>query len=362
MTVIAASLPLGCAMPKSTPPGHAATGKGEPSTMTKVNAAVSGTTKKVVDSFKPKPKHAEPADPLSLSQKTKPAASHVVHVAQAKLYASGGNIAAAEIQYRKALEAAPTDLAALTGYARMLESQGRRSEATELYQRAGGAHPQLPAVHNDLGQCLVRRAMPERAIEAYARAVELAPERQLYRNNIAAALVQLGRDDEALAHLAAVHAPATARYNLGVLLHQCGRPDAAAQQFAATLRIEPDMEPARVWLSRLAPPNAVPHTTSSEAMQVADTPVADPYQGGAARREVRQIQNVAPLPPHRSDAFVHDDQRRYDPDYADVVDERIEDPVVRQAVLPQQPVVIRLPEDNASRQSDADDRAAPLPR
>ena len=74
-------------------------------------------------------------------------------------------------------------------------------------------------------------ATPETGIPNLCRppwknAAAAQPPYPLYRNNLAAVLVDLQRYDEALRHLAAVHAASVAHYNLGFLLaerHQTAR-------------------------------------------------------------------------------------------------------------------------------------------
>jgi tetratricopeptide (TPR) repeat protein len=92
---------------------------------------------------------------------------------------------------------------------------------------------------------------PAEALGPMSRAVSLEPAKNLYRNNVAAALVELQRDDEALEHLAAVHPPAQAEYNVAFLLFKQGRKDQALVHFENAARLDPSLMQAREWVARL---------------------------------------------------------------------------------------------------------------
>ncbi len=190
-------------------------------------------------------------DPLALSNSADPTAA--TYVAMAEMACHGGNGAQARGLYQKALSLEPKNLDALLGAARMEDREGRMSDAKMLYERAAAAYPNNPTVFNDLGLCLARQGQLPQAERALARAVQLEPAKPLYRNNIAKVLVELNAMDAAMQHLAAVNPPATANYNVGVLLYQRGRAAEAGTYLTAALAADPQLEPARALLAELQP-------------------------------------------------------------------------------------------------------------
>jgi tetratricopeptide (TPR) repeat protein len=132
----------------------------------------------------------------------------------------------------------------LRAAARMEDRLGQLPLAENLYGQALAANPQHAGAHNDLGMCLARQGKLEASIREIDQAVRLEPANQRYRNNAAVVLVEMRQDQQALAHLAAVHPPADAQYNMGQLLVQRGRPQDATPYFTAALEMNPAMQPA----------------------------------------------------------------------------------------------------------------------
>ena len=133
----------------------------------------------------------------------------------------------------------------------MKDALGRPGEAQQLYQLALKAHPKQPAVYNNFGLCYARHGQLDEAIATITRATELDPQNVLYRNNVAAILVEQGRLREAFRHLKAVHGDAVAYYNIGYMLNQRGKPQAAMMHFAWALRADPSMVAAKRWIDYL---------------------------------------------------------------------------------------------------------------
>jgi tetratricopeptide (TPR) repeat protein len=221
----------------------------------KIKASFTSGTKQVADAARPKQQVIKARDPIALATPgKKPGAD--IYVAAARIHETKGDFAAAATQYERALAVDGNELAALIGYGHLLDRQHKFVEATLYYERATKAHPDSAAAWNDLGLCYSRqsaadRSMVGKSIAALERATQLNPQKKLYRNNVAAVLVEVGRDRDAIAHLLAVHDPATAHYNLGFLANQQGRLDAARQYFAEALRLNPQMNAARGFLEQL---------------------------------------------------------------------------------------------------------------
>ena len=281
-------------------------GDAKPSAVASVTGAVGGGFKAATDWMKPKPTVTPAQDPTSLAVKTrKPGAD--IYVSMARIHESRNQNDQAAKQYEKALSVDAKDEAALLGYARLLDRQNKFDEALKYYSQSVAAHPKSAGSQNDLGLCLARRGQFPQAAQSLKMAVSLDPQRPLYRNNLATVLVEMQREDEALQELLAVHDPAAARYNMGVLLHQAKRPDRAVVHFAEAVRLNPSMRPAQEWLARLnAPQNeAVVARTIPPAAAPERTPVtAQPVSASSEmdnlmpRRDPRRYDDVvAPEPP-----------------------------------------------------------------
>jgi Flp pilus assembly protein TadD len=157
-----------------------------------------------------------------------------------------GNVPQARQYYQQALALSPNHLEALLDAARMEDREGQLDAAQMLYQRAVAAYPRNATALNDLALCLARRNNLQGARQALQQAIQVEPAKPLYRNNIAKVLVELNQQNEALAQLSAVHPPAAAQYNLGVLLSQRGRDREALQYFTQANKLDPSFEPARI--------------------------------------------------------------------------------------------------------------------
>ncbi len=257
-----------------------------------------------------KPFSAKPAakpgpDPTSLSNPARP--SPRLHVEVARLHENSGRFDEAERHYQAALAMDRHHLGAMLGYARLHDRRGKSSEAFELYRRAVQVHSEEPAVYNHLGLHYDRRRMPKEAAATFAKAVRLRPDEPLYRNNLAHVLVQLDELPAAYEHLHTVHGEAVAYYNLGYLLHQRGRRDAAVQHLAAALRRNPNLGPARQLMSQLRASGSAHHLEASRPPRSPAARPSAPAAGVPARRPVpsqalpqRPARAAPPPPPGRA--------------------------------------------------------------
>lgn len=203
------------------------------------------------NAFSPKPKPA--ADPTALSNPRRP--SGETYLAVARMQEEAGNLAEADHQYRRAMQTDPDNLQVLLGCARWNDRQGHTEAAFNLFKLAAEKYPREPSVYNDMALSLARKGRSDEAINAMQKAVELQPRKPLYRNNMATILVDAGRSEAALPHLAAVHGPAVAHYNLGYLLQKKGRSNEAIRHFSSAAQIDPSMQQAQAWLEYLGAPD-----------------------------------------------------------------------------------------------------------
>ena len=200
-------------------------------------------------------------DVLSLDYKT-PQPGPDLYVSMARIAERSNNFEVATEKYREALELAPQNKAALTGYARLVDRQGDFGKAIDLYRKLIEYYPNHAAAQNDLGMCLIRCGQKQKALVALSRAVDLQSDRDLYRNNMAMLLVDLGRSEEAWEHLSHVHTLSVAHYNLGYLLYCQGDNRGAAQHFAAALKEDPRMSLAQEWLVKVDRPREISDQSS----------------------------------------------------------------------------------------------------
>ncbi|MGA2797115.1 MAG: tetratricopeptide repeat protein, partial [Thermoguttaceae bacterium] len=218
--------------------GQAAYGQ-NPAQQSSVTGSIKQEFNKVGEFFTPKPSPKTPPtdDAISLKNQGKPGPE--LYTAIARLYEDSGKNAEAEKYYQMALNEKADDLNAMLGYARFQENQGRINEAVALYQKAVQTHPREPAAYNNLGLCFARRGKLNEAASALGQAAQLDPRNPLYRNNLATVLVDQNRLPEAFANLREVHGDAAAYYNMGYLLIKKGQTEAAEQNFAQALMIDP---------------------------------------------------------------------------------------------------------------------------
>src|SRR5690349_12250909 len=200
---------------------------------------------------------ATPTAPFGAITADTATATPELFIGLAQMSHRAGNVSQARQYYQQALALSPTHLEALLGAARMEDREGQLDAAQMLYQRAVAAYPRNATALNDLALCLARRNNFQGARQALQQAIEVEPTKALYRNNIAKVLVELNQQNEALAQLSAVHPPAAAQYDLGVLLSQRGRDREALQYFTQANKLDPSFEPARL---------AVMQKTGSAAM------------------------------------------------------------------------------------------------
>jgi len=189
------------------------------------------------------------SDPLSVQNRTEPNVE--LFVVMAQMHERSGNLAAAEEQYKRALEKEPKSLDALVAYARMQDRQGNFTEADKLYRKAIEYHPQDATARNDYGLCLARQDRLDQAAGMLQSACQLKPDEVRYRNNLAMVLVELNQLEEAYLQLTDVHKPAVAYYNVGYLLVQRKQYGAARHHFEQALKFQPDFPEASHWLATL---------------------------------------------------------------------------------------------------------------
>jgi predicted Zn-dependent protease len=146
-----------------------------------------------------------------------------------------------------------------------------------LYQRAAKAHPKSATAQNDLALCYARRGDLPTAAKILDQAIRIEPRKALYRNNAAKVLVEMNQVKPAMDHLAAVHTPAVANYNMAVLLNERGRGDEAVPFLGQAISLDPTMQPAHQMLAQLTAPTMPEGERSIVAQQQPSVPSAMAY-------------------------------------------------------------------------------------
>jgi tetratricopeptide (TPR) repeat protein len=189
-------------------------------------------------------------DSISLSTPTGPPTPEFFIFAS-QMCEKQGDLPQARQNLQRALSMWPGHADVLRAAGHLEDRQSNLPLAESLYQQAVTANPQNAAALNDLGLCLAREGRLEPSVQVLEQAIHLQPEKSLFRNNAATVLVEMRQDQRALGHLAAVHNPAEANFNLGQLLVDRGRPADAVPYFQTALQLNPGMQPASDALVKL---------------------------------------------------------------------------------------------------------------
>lgn len=215
-------------------------------------------------------------DPLSLDTRPKQLSAELC-VQMAHMHEAKGDFVTAIKQYDEALKASPNNPQILVELGRAHDRNGDMAKAIAAYQQAIKADSRCALAHNDLGLCYARQNDYARARESLSKAVALTPTSKLYRNNMATVLVNSRQYNEAYEQLAAVHTPAIAQYNVGILANRRGDKTEAMSRFQQAASLDPNLAQARSMIDKL---NGV----------VAQAPAGVPA-GQTAVPTIKQVQN-----------------------------------------------------------------------
>jgi len=317
-------------------PAHGLEAPKEPNMFQRMGQSMSnsGFVRGIKSAFKGSSKNPKPAKTSSSSSASSmpeqdPDAN--LHIQLGQLQERSGNHQVAEAMFRKAVTVEPKNPTAHLELARYLDRQKRHAEAEQSYAKVIKFTPEDSAAWNDLGMCQIQQEKPAEAIRSIEQAIQLDPKRKLYRNNLARVLVEVGRADDALTQLSAVHSQAVAHYNLGYLLNERGQPQRAAAEFREALSHDPTLTAASDWLTAIEgggqrAPSAsrddrtvVNRTNSAAELQMPDRVAARPDR---EEDDVRTPKKATRLPVDRAD--VDDEVRVEDlalPPLPDLLDE-----------------------------------------
>jgi len=180
--------------------------------------------------------------------------SATLHVGLGEVLARGGDLSAAEEQYRRALAVDPGFPEAHTNLGSLLAARGQANAALAHFEAAVRSEPGVAETQINLANALAALGRREEAISLYGEVLRSHPGSAEAHFNLGDALLSLGRLEEAAAHFrAALQARpglAQAHVNLGYVLASQGRPDEAIAHFQQALAIRPGYAKAQEALRR----------------------------------------------------------------------------------------------------------------
>ncbi|MEL6108892.1 MAG: tetratricopeptide repeat protein [Planctomycetota bacterium] len=170
--------------------------------------------------------------------------SSQAHRLRGKALATKGDLPASVATLRTALRLDPWNTDAMVDMATALGRSGEIDESETLFQRAIQFDPRNAGYHSDWGVAKYEQGEPREAEIHFRRALELTPNNEVGHANLANALAALGRSDEAVVHYQnAVELnphDGFVRYAYGTQLLQQQNLEAAAEQFRAACRLQPE--------------------------------------------------------------------------------------------------------------------------
>ncbi|NCF16063.1 MAG: tetratricopeptide repeat protein [Gammaproteobacteria bacterium] len=167
----------------------------------------------------------------------------IVHTALGDLYVSMGQYAQAEEAYKLALATDPANVTALKGLGILYMKDGRLDEAETNLRIAVDVHPGDASTYNFLGGFLYRTGRYVEAAQQYRYVVALQPDNMNALANLGAAYTLVGDFAEAAsAHQRAIDIRPTknAHNNLGLMHYYLGDYDAAIDNLASAVELEPN--------------------------------------------------------------------------------------------------------------------------
>jgi tetratricopeptide (TPR) repeat protein len=256
-------------------------------------AAPTGIWATMAAPFKSLTGSAEPApvpqqDELSLDTAPKQLSPELL-VQMARMHEAKGDFPTAIKHYEDALKAAPRNTDLLVGLARAYDRSGNPAKSIETYRQAINVDPKCALAHNDLGLCYARHRDLARSHESLSQAVALVPTSKLYRNNLATVFVESRQYNEAYEQLAAVHPPAIAHYNLGILANRRGDKAEAVARFQQAATIDPNLAQAHRMIEKI---NGVASQVAQQPAQQAVQPQIQQFQNQWRNQAQQQADQV----------------------------------------------------------------------
>jgi tetratricopeptide (TPR) repeat protein len=170
--------------------------------------------------------------------------------------------------YEKARQLDPRSEAKITrSLANLYVKIGEFDRAKDEFDRALRATPKSAEVLNDLGYAYYTRGMWKEAETVLKNALAADSKHQRAWSNLGMTLGQQGRYEEAVDAFRHVVSPGKAYCNVAFLMTTQGRREQAAATYREALKVEPDLQLARIALDRIergTPPAAAAGAQSDD--------------------------------------------------------------------------------------------------
>lgn len=135
----------------------------------------------------------------------------------------------------------PTFIPAYCDLAELHLRAGQVDAASEVLERGLKVAPKDARLMGNLGMCSTIRGDYEAAVSQFAAAGALGPDDARHRANLAVALGMLGRYDESLAEYQKVIPPASAHYNVAILAKARKDTAKADAEMAQAISMDPSL-------------------------------------------------------------------------------------------------------------------------
>lgn len=175
-----------------------------------------------------------------------------VCVTLAETLEQNGHLKEAMGQYEKARLLDPRQTPQLTKKVALLHDKlGNGRQALEEYQAALKLSPKDADLLNNVGYCHYNRGKWKEAEDYYRQALAVNPKHARAQTNLGMCLAQQGQYAAAFEAFVKVVRPAEAHSNLAFVMFTQGKKDDAKKEYAKALKLEPDMQIARVALEKM---------------------------------------------------------------------------------------------------------------
>ena len=166
----------------------------------------------------------------------------IVHNALGIYYSNNDDYDRAMQEFKKAIDIDPGNIITLCNTANSLARQGRKDEATELYNQVLKISPDDPLSYLALGSIETDKSNLEGAIDLYRTGLKYHPEDGKFHGRIGVLLLKMGQVDEAIAVLetaAKLEADSSIYGNLGLALAAKGQVERAIECYKKAIWMNP---------------------------------------------------------------------------------------------------------------------------
>jgi tetratricopeptide (TPR) repeat protein len=173
------------------------------------------------------------------------------YFAAGQLMESQGDLNGAVKQYEQALKLNPNHKSALFRLGLVYTALKKYPDAIAVWQRYLKATNNSPAAYNNLALCYEQADRLTEAEQTFKAGIARDPDERTTRINYGLMLARHGRMQEATDQLATALTPAEVQYNLGSVLEEQGKVDAAKACYRKALELDPNLRDAKTRLAAL---------------------------------------------------------------------------------------------------------------